>query len=266
MRGSYTIDDRGLGGSKAKSSGGRDSSSRRARSLLTTTATVSAGPRAKTGVMTRRCASSQPHRRPPGALHLKGLREIAASTAANSADPEPEPRNREYRADRTRADRRAGRDHGLDTYRTAAAASARAGLRRPADLQPGDGRSRRYLPELLRKVELLLDRTGLRDAQIGLRISGCPNGCSRPYLGEIAGRQAPGRYNLMLGADARGQRLNTLHRENIDEAEILGALEPMFVRYTAERANGEAFGDFLLRSGVVAAARAAIPITLETRT
>jgi len=56
-----------------------------------------------------------------------------------------------------------------------------------------------------------------------------------------------------------------MHRENIDEAEILGALEPLFVRYAAERANGEAFGDFLLRSGVVAAARAAIPITLETR-
>ena len=116
-------------------------------------------------------------------------------------------------------------------------------------------------------MELLLDRTGLSDAQIGLRISGCPNGCSRPYLGEIAlVGKAPGRYNLMLGADARGQRLNTLHRENIDEAEILGALEPLFARYAAERANAEGFGDFLLRSGVVAAARAAIPITLETRT
>jgi sulfite reductase (NADPH) hemoprotein beta-component len=119
----------------------------------------------------------------------------------------------------------------------------------------------------LHKVELLLDRTGLRDAQIGLRISGCPNGCSRPYLGEIAlVGKAPGRYNLMLGADARGQRLNTLHRENIDEAGILGALEPLFTRYAAERANAEGFGDFLLRTGMVAAARAAIPITLETRT
>jgi len=125
----------------------------------------------------------------------------------------------------------------------------------------------RYLPELLHKVESLLDRTGLRDAQIGLRISGCPNGCSRPYLGEIAlVGKAPGRYNLMLGADARGQRLNALHRENIDEAGVLGALEPLFARYAAERANGEGFGDFLLRCGVVAAARAAIPITLETRT
>src|SRR4029078_9525224 len=87
----------------------------------------------------------------------------------------------------------------------------------------------RYLPDLLAKVEAQLDRHGLIAAPIPLRVSGCPNGCSRPYLGEIAlVGKAPGRYNLMLGADARGQRLNSLHRENIDEARILGALEPLF--------------------------------------
>ncbi len=83
-----------------------------------------------------------------------------------------------------------------------------------------------------REVEALLDKHGLRDAPILLRISGCPNGCSRPYLGEIAlVGKAPGRYNLMLGADARGQRLNRLHRENIDEAEILATLDGLFARY-----------------------------------
>jgi sulfite reductase (NADPH) hemoprotein beta-component len=115
----------------------------------------------------------------------------------------------------------------------------------------------RYLPELLAKVQTLLDRHGLRDAPIHLRISGCPNGCSRPYLGEIAlVGKAPGRYNLMLGADHRGQRLNRLVRENIAEVEILATLDPLFARYANEREAGEGFGDFLLRAGVVEAPRA----------
>jgi sulfite reductase (NADPH) hemoprotein beta-component len=158
--------------------------------------------------------------------------------------------------------------HGLDTYRTASPLrlNALACVAMPTCSQ-AMAEAERYLPELLHKVETLLDRSGLLDAQIGLRISGCPNGCSRPYLGEIAlVGKAPGRYNLMLGADARGQRLNTLYRENIDEPEILATLEPLFARYAAERANGEGFGDFLLRAGVITAPRAAIPITLETRT
>jgi sulfite reductase (NADPH) hemoprotein beta-component len=122
----------------------------------------------------------------------------------------------------------------------------------------------RYLPDFTAKVEALLDRHGLREARIHLRLSGCPNGCSRPYLGEIAliGK-APGRYNLMLGADARGQRLNRLHRENIDETQILAALDELFARYAAERAQDEAFGDFLVRAGVLAAAHyRIIPVTL----
>jgi sulfite reductase (NADPH) hemoprotein beta-component len=106
---------------------------------------------------------------------------------------------------------------------------------------------------LLAKLEALLDRHGLRDAPILLRLSGCPNGCSRPYLGEIAlvGR-APGRYDLRLGADFIGQRLNAVYRENVDEATILAALDPLFARYAAERSAGEGFGDFLLRGGVLA--------------
>jgi sulfite reductase (NADPH) hemoprotein beta-component len=111
----------------------------------------------------------------------------------------------------------------------------------------------RYLPDFTGKLEPLLDKHGLRDAPILLRISGCPNGCSRPYLGEIAlVGKAPGRYNLMLGADHRGQRLNTLYRENIAEGEILDALDPLFARYAGERETEEGFGDFLHRSGVVA--------------
>ena len=110
----------------------------------------------------------------------------------------------------------------------------------------------RYLPDFTDKLEPLLEKHGLRESPILLRISGCPNGCSRPYLGEIAlVGKAPGRYNLMLGADHRGQRLNTLYRENITEADILDTLEPLFARYAGERATDEGFGDFLHRSGVV---------------
>jgi sulfite reductase (NADPH) hemoprotein beta-component len=125
----------------------------------------------------------------------------------------------------------------------------------------------RYLPELIGKVEGLLHNHGIGDAPIHLRISGCPNGCSRPYLGEIAlVGKAPGRYNLMLGADHRGQRLNTLYRENIAEPEILAALDPLFAGYAAQRLADEGFGDYLLRSETVAiphhAIRPSIPISV----
>ncbi|MEO8670649.1 MAG: assimilatory sulfite reductase (NADPH) hemoprotein subunit [Tahibacter sp.] len=125
----------------------------------------------------------------------------------------------------------------------------------------------RYLPDLLARIEAQLAVHGIADAPILLRISGCPNGCSRPYLGEIAlVGKAPGRYNLMLGADARGQRLNRLYRENIDESAILAELDPLFARYAAEREPGEGFGDFLLRSGIVATATMRVNIPVEMHT
>jgi sulfite reductase (NADPH) hemoprotein beta-component len=110
----------------------------------------------------------------------------------------------------------------------------------------------RYLPYLLDKIEVLLERYGLQDTTPLLRLSGCPNSCSRSYLGEIGliGR-AVGRYDLRLGADSRGERLNALYRENIDEAGILGELDRLFARYAAEREDGEDFGDFVCRAGIV---------------
>ncbi|HEX6832782.1 MAG TPA: assimilatory sulfite reductase (NADPH) hemoprotein subunit [Rudaea sp.] len=147
------------------------------------------------------------------------------------------------------------RTHGLDEYRDASPLRLRAlACVALPTCALAMAEAERYLPDLLTRVETLLDAHGLRDAPIHLRISGCPNGCSRPYLGEIAlVGKAPGRYNLMLGADARGQRLNVLHRENVDEAQILQTLDPLFARYAAERRGGEGFGDFLVRSGIVAA-------------
>jgi sulfite reductase (NADPH) hemoprotein beta-component len=110
----------------------------------------------------------------------------------------------------------------------------------------------RYLPSFVRQVESRLSAHGLRDEPIVLRITGCPNGCARPYLAEIAliGK-APGRYNLYLGGDGRGQRLNALYLENVDEAAILAALDAAFARFAAERSAGERFGDFTWRAGLV---------------
>lgn len=112
----------------------------------------------------------------------------------------------------------------------------------------------RWMPSFVPQVQALLDAHGLHDEPIDLRVSGCPNGCSRPYLAEIAliGK-APGRYNLMLGGDHRGQRMNALYRENIVESEILAELDALFARFVAGRNAGEHFGDFLIRAGVVAA-------------
>ncbi|TAM09763.1 MAG: NADPH-dependent assimilatory sulfite reductase hemoprotein subunit [Nevskiaceae bacterium] len=112
--------------------------------------------------------------------------------------------------------------------------------------------SERYLPHILEKFEELLDRYGLRDEPIHFRLSGCPNSCSRSYMGEIGliGR-AIGKYDLRLGADHLGERMNGMYKENIGEAEILAALDEIFGRFAAERSAGEHFGDFVARVGLV---------------
>jgi len=115
----------------------------------------------------------------------------------------------------------------------------------------------RYLPDLITRLEGLVAEHGLADEPIVVRMTGCPNGCARPYLAEIGlVGKAPGRYNLYLGADYTGQRLNRLYRENVDEGEILASLEPVIARYASERATGERFGDFVVRAGYVQPVRA----------
>lgn len=107
----------------------------------------------------------------------------------------------------------------------------------------------RYLPDFTGRVEALLDTHGLGEEPISLRITGCPNGCARPYLAEIAlVGKAPGRYNLFLGGDALGHRLNRLARENIDETQILETLDGLFSEFAASRRQNESFGDFAHRT------------------
>ena len=112
--------------------------------------------------------------------------------------------------------------------------------------------SERYLPSLLDKLDAIVTAAGLANEPITMRMSGCPNGCSRPYLAEIAlVGKAPGKYNLYLGASGNGDRLNALYRETIGEEDILAELEALLTRYAAERAPGERFGDFVVRAGIV---------------
>lgn len=112
----------------------------------------------------------------------------------------------------------------------------------------------RYFPDFLTKVESLQEKHGFLDQGIVIRMTGCPNGCARPFAAEIGlVGKAPGRYNLYLGASFEGTRLNKLYRENIQEAEILSELDGLFARYAAEREAAETFGNFTVRIGAVTA-------------
>ncbi|WP_028399947.1 assimilatory sulfite reductase (NADPH) hemoprotein subunit [Ectobacillus panaciterrae] len=112
----------------------------------------------------------------------------------------------------------------------------------------------RYLPVLLDKLEAIIDENGLRNEEITIRMTGCPNGCARHALGEIGFiGKAPGKYNMYLGAAFDGSRLSKMYRENIGEEEILSELRMLLSRYAKERQEGEHFGDFVIRAGVVKA-------------
>jgi sulfite reductase (NADPH) hemoprotein beta-component len=112
--------------------------------------------------------------------------------------------------------------------------------------------SERYLPELVTMIETEMEAAGLRHDEITLRITGCPNGCGRPYLAEIGFvGKSPGKYNIYLGAAFNGSRLNTLYKPNVPETEIVATLGPIIRRYALERNKGEHFGDFVMRTGYV---------------
>jgi sulfite reductase (NADPH) hemoprotein beta-component len=110
----------------------------------------------------------------------------------------------------------------------------------------------RYLPDLISKLEISLEKYGLLKEEIVIRMTGCPNGCGRPYLAEIGliGK-SPGYYNLYLGGSFNGSRLNRLYRETISEKEILDELDPIFKDYAETREQGEKLGDFVLRKNIV---------------
>ena len=114
--------------------------------------------------------------------------------------------------------------------------------------------SERYLPQLVSELDQVIEECGLRETDIVIRMTGCPNGCARPYLGEIGfvGR-APGKYNIYLGAAFDGARLNKLYKPSVKSEDIVNELAPIIRRYAKERQEGEHFGDFTIRAGYVKA-------------
>ena len=112
--------------------------------------------------------------------------------------------------------------------------------------------AQRYLPTLIDKIEPLLAKHGLEKDEIILRMTGCPNGCGRSSASEIGFiGTAYGHYNLHIGGDREGERLNTKFKENINEAQILVVLDELFAVYKAERTTNETFGDFSYRKWIL---------------
>ncbi|PNP41242.1 hypothetical protein TGAMA5MH_07113 [Trichoderma gamsii] len=112
--------------------------------------------------------------------------------------------------------------------------------------------SERYLPQLITKLEACIEENGLRQDSIVMRMTGCPNGCARPWLAEVAFvGKAYGAYNMYLGGGYHGQRLNKLYRASIKEEEILTLMRGLLKQYATERQEGERFGDFCIRVGLI---------------
>jgi sulfite reductase (ferredoxin) len=108
----------------------------------------------------------------------------------------------------------------------------------------------RVLPGLIRQITTMLDEVGLAEERISFRMSGCPNGCSRPYLGDVGFVGTTlGKYDLMLAGDFEGTRLNRVYAPNVPINEIVGLLRPMFVEFREQRNAGEGFGNWVERVG-----------------
>jgi sulfite reductase (NADPH) hemoprotein beta-component len=108
--------------------------------------------------------------------------------------------------------------------------------------------SERVIPDVLKRIEQVLAETGLKDEEIVIRMTGCPNGCARPLMAELAfvGR-APGKYQLYMGGNVAGTRLGRLFKESVKNEDFVGELRPLFERFAKERLAGERFGDFSQR-------------------
>jgi len=136
----------------------------------------------------------------------------------------------------------------------------------------GLAESERALPGLINRIEKLTAELGLSDQEIIIRSTGCPNGCARPYMAEIGFvGKAPGKYQLWLGGDVSGTRLNKVFKDVIKEVELELELKPLLTRWRDQRTTGERFGDFATRvllpeAALAAAAAAAAKAAAATAT
>src|SRR5438067_6879339 len=109
----------------------------------------------------------------------------------------------------------------------------------------------RALPCLIRQISSMLDELVLGEERISFRMSGCPNGCARPYLGDVGFVGTTlGKYDVFVGGDPQGTRLNLLYAENVPLGDLCTVLRPLLEAYADERRGGEAFGDWCHRMGV----------------
>ena len=140
-------------------------------------------------------------------------------------------------------------EHGIDVENQASVLR-RASIACPALPTCGLSlaESERVMPDVLGRIEQLLSETGLAGEEIVIRMTGCPNGCARPYVAEIGfvGR-APGKYQVYLGGNESSTRLNRLWMESVKETDFAAELGPVFARYRDERVAGERFGDWCQR-------------------
>src|SRR6516162_8108926 len=143
-------------------------------------------------------------------------------------------------------------EHGVAAYASALRRNAMACVALPT-CGLALAESERYLPNLVTALEERLAANGLADDDIVIRMTGCPNGCARPYLAEIGlVGKGPGRYNLYLGGAFDGSRLSKLYGEDLGHEAIIARLDPIFAAYAAGRRTDEHFGDFVIRAGFVA--------------
>jgi sulfite reductase (NADPH) hemoprotein beta-component len=142
-------------------------------------------------------------------------------------------------------------EHGLDGAPSALRRNAMACVALPT-CGLALAESERYLPDLVTALESVLAENGLAEDEITIRMTGCPNGCARPFLAEIGlvGRN-PGTYNLYLGGAFNGTRLNKLYARDLQGDGILAALTPLIEAYAAQREPGEHFSDFVIRVGYI---------------
>ncbi|MBM3881573.1 MAG: NADPH-dependent assimilatory sulfite reductase hemoprotein subunit [Verrucomicrobia bacterium] len=140
-------------------------------------------------------------------------------------------------------------EHGVGVDRQASAVR-RASMACPALPTCGLAlaESERLMPDLLTRLEELLSEVGLADEEIVVRLTGCPNGCARPYNAELGlVGKAPGKYQIYLGGNVASTRLNRLFRESVKEADLVAELRPLLAQFARERVGQERFGDWCAR-------------------
>jgi sulfite reductase (NADPH) hemoprotein beta-component len=176
-----------------------------------------------------------------GEFRLTGNQHLILSNVSDAELPKMKELLKKYKLDNTNFS-------GLRLSSSACVAFPTCGL--------AMAESERYLPVLITKLEGVIEENGLRQDSIVMRMTGCPNGCARPWLAEVAFvGKAFGAYNMYLGGGYHGQRLNKLYRSSIKEDEILSIMKPLLKRYALERNEGERFGDFVIRIGMIVATK-----------